>query len=33
MNRFRTAAVMLEKEDPKKLSLSYEELFGKWWSN
>jgi hypothetical protein len=29
MNRFRTAAVMLEKEDPKKLSLSYEELFGK----
>ena len=28
MNRFRTAAVMLEKDDPKKLSLSYEELFG-----
>ena len=28
LNRFRTAAVLLEKDDPKKLSLSYNELFG-----
>jgi len=29
LNRFRTAAVFLEKQDPENKPMSYEELFGK----